>query len=104
MIDMAVRAFKEGDAKMLGTLMNINQGLLSSIGASNTTMDMLVGLMRDKGALGAKLTGAGWGGCAIALAPDNLVRAIIESVKGIASWASTVDLGVPGARVESFKA
>ena len=37
-------------------------------------------LLRDAGALGARLTGAGFGGCVVALAPAGDAPAIVRSV------------------------
>lgn len=43
-------------------------------------LDSLVRICRQAGALGARLTGAGFGGCVIALVPDDLVGKFIETV------------------------
>jgi mevalonate kinase len=53
--------------RRLGELMDINQGLLMAIGVSHEALDRLVYAARASDALGAKLTGAGGGGCMIAL-------------------------------------
>lgn len=53
----------------IGDLMNINHGLLVALGVSNSKLDNLVYAATDAGASGAKLTGAGGGGCMIAHAP-----------------------------------
>jgi mevalonate kinase len=47
--------------------MNFNHGLLSALGVSSRSLDAMVWAARDAGALGAKLTGAGGGGCVVAL-------------------------------------
>ncbi|QIS08787.1 mevalonate kinase [Nocardia arthritidis] len=44
------------------------QGLLSELGVSTPVLDHLIAAALDAGALGAKLTGGGLGGCVIALA------------------------------------
>ena len=51
----------------LGQLMNFNHGLLSALGVSSRSLDAMVWAARDAGATGAKLTGAGGGGCIVAL-------------------------------------
>ena len=51
----------------LGKLMNFNHGLLSALGVSARTLDGMVWAAREAGAHGAKLTGAGGGGCIVAL-------------------------------------
>lgn len=51
----------------LGKLMNINHGLLDALGVSTMELSALVYAARNAGAYGAKLTGAGGGGCMVAL-------------------------------------
>jgi mevalonate kinase len=51
----------------LGRLMNFNHGLLEALGVSSRSLDEMVWAARDAGADGAKLTGAGGGGCVVAL-------------------------------------
>jgi mevalonate kinase len=60
-------ALERHDLPRLGEVMNMTHELLSALGVSSTVLDSLCGLARDAGALGAKLTGAGGGGCVIAL-------------------------------------
>ncbi|WP_457742481.1 mevalonate kinase [Thermococcus sp.] len=55
----------------LGKLMNINHGLLDALGVSTKKLSELVYAARTAGALGAKITGAGGGGCMYALAPEK---------------------------------
>lgn len=81
----AAKALQSGDLTTLGELMNINQALLNAVGVSNEALESLVFAARKGGALGAKLTGAGGGGCMIALAePENLnsVQKAIERAGG----------------------
>jgi len=47
--------------------MDFNHGLLSALGVSARSLDAMVWAARDAGAHGAKLTGAGGGGCIVAL-------------------------------------
>ena len=61
-------ALIEGDWRALGQLMDLNQILLSSLMLSTESIEELCHIGREAGALGAKLTGAGGGGCVIALA------------------------------------
>ena len=44
-------------------------------------LDRLCSIMRDAGCRAARLTGAGWGGCAVGLAPSGSVPLILERVK-----------------------
>lgn len=57
--------------ELLGKLMNINHGLLDALGVSTKSLSDLVYASREAGALGAKITGAGGGGCMYALAPGK---------------------------------
>jgi hydroxymethylglutaryl-CoA reductase len=62
-------ALERGDYEELGTMMNINQGLLNALGVSTPELEDMVALARAHGAAGAKLTGAGGGGSIVALCP-----------------------------------
>jgi len=53
----------------VGKLMDFNHGLLESLGVSSRSLDSMVWSAREAGAHGAKLTGAGGGGCIAALDP-----------------------------------
>jgi mevalonate kinase len=69
-----VKALRSEDAAELGSLMNRNHELLRQIGVSTPMLDHLVEEAKRVGALGAKLTGAGGGGCVIALCDDKASR------------------------------
>jgi mevalonate kinase len=60
-------ALASGDLDRLGRLMDANQLILAEIGVSSGPLDRLIGAARAAGALGAKLSGGGMGGCMIAL-------------------------------------
>jgi mevalonate kinase len=60
-----VRAAEAGDLEGLGDAMNVNHGLLAALGVSSPALDGMAGWMREAGALGAKLTGAGGDGGAV---------------------------------------
>lgn len=67
----SVEAIKAYDLVKLGEYMTQNQGLLNAIQVSSPELEEIIAVSRKNGALGAKLTGAGGGGAAIALCPDN---------------------------------
>ncbi|GBE30688.1 mevalonate kinase [bacterium BMS3Bbin04] len=60
-------ALGTGDEVEVGRLMLRNHELLAQLGVSTRELDKAVDLLVKKGALGAKLTGSGGGGAAIAL-------------------------------------
>jgi mevalonate kinase len=64
----------------VGELMNENQELLETLGVSSPELDHLIRAARQAGALGAKLSGAGWGGNMIALAWPDKVAAIAQAL------------------------
>ena len=84
------RALQDGDAQSLGDCLNLNQNLLAALQVSTERLEDLCAAARAAGALGAKLTGAGGGGCVIALAPGRE-----DDV--LAGWR---ELGVEGRVVE----
>lgn len=96
-------ALREADKPRLGDLMNINHGLLASLGVSISRLDLMVHASRVAGAYGAKLTGAGGGGCMIALSDvsnlDNIVRAI-RRCKGEPHIVNVSYEGVKTRRIE----
>jgi mevalonate kinase len=74
-------ALLSNDMRRIGDLMNINHGLLSAIGVSTMKLETLVHTARRNGALGAKLTGAGGGGCMIAVAEENRMSAVEKAIR-----------------------
>ena len=63
----ATLAIEAGDRFALGRLMDLNQMLLSGIFVSTSEIEQMCSIAREQGAFGAKLTGAGGGGCVVAL-------------------------------------
>jgi len=93
----AADAYKNKDFQQLGRLMDENHELLRQIGVSTPQLDRLVKAARDAGALGAKLTGAGGGGCMIALsrpAEDKRISKAIDAAGGRSYIVAIDRLGV----------
>lgn len=67
----AGRALIEKDGLHLGRLFNEAHAQLSVLGVSDEGLNTLCAAARSAGALGAKLTGAGRGGCIISLAESR---------------------------------
>jgi mevalonate kinase len=63
------RALRRGDLEGLGALMEVNGLLLDSLGVGTPRLRAMADSALEAGAFGAKLTGAGGGGCIVALAP-----------------------------------
>jgi mevalonate kinase len=66
-----VAALEAGDLRRLGGLLDEAQEGLAGLGVSSPLIERLCAAARAVGAWGAKLTGAGGGGCVIALAPGR---------------------------------
>ncbi|WP_394827697.1 mevalonate kinase [Pendulispora albinea] len=78
----ATRAIQASDREELGKLLDANQRLLAALGLSTPDLERMCELARGSGALGAKLTGSGGGGCAVALAPSaHVARGIVARWK-----------------------
>jgi len=79
----------------LGKLMNVNHGLLDALGVCTAELSALVYASRSAGAYGAKLTGAGGGGCMVAITdrPEEVSLAI-EEAGGTAIISGFADYGV----------
>ncbi|WP_423745174.1 mevalonate kinase (plasmid) [Haladaptatus sp. SPP-AMP-3] len=89
----------DGDLDELGKLMNFNHGLLEALGVSSRSLDNMVWAARDAGALGAKLTGAGGGGCIVALDPTDETKTALRFTPGCED-AFRAELDTEGVRVE----
>jgi len=76
----ATDALKEKDLKTLGDLMNINHALLYGVGVSDESLEWLINAAKKGGALGAKLTGAGGGGCMVALANNEKLEDVLQAI------------------------
>jgi mevalonate kinase len=70
----------EGDLITLGKLMKANHQRLVSLGVSIDKLDSLVDAAHQAGALGAKLTGSGYGGNIIALINDDDINKVKKAL------------------------
>lgn len=77
LVEQAIAAVLAGDLAALGTAMNENARHLEVLEVSCPEIEKMCTLAREAGALGAKLTGGGGGGCVLALAPgrEDVVQA-----------------------------
>jgi mevalonate kinase len=81
-------------------MMNINHALLCAVGVSNEPIDKMVYAAREAGALGAKLTGGGGGGCIVALPKPERVHDVSEAIKQAGGEAFVTKMTMEGVRIE----
>lgn len=77
-----------GRATALGRRLVEFQLLLDELGVSTPELDRLITAAHDAGALGAKLTGGGSGGCVIALTDNNRCGPVALSERLLAAGAT----------------
>lgn len=92
-VELAKKAIEKQDWQMLGVLMNLNQGILESLGVSSKVIHQTSDLLKENGVLGAKLSGAGGGDCVVAVYDPS--KQSIQTSKTI-----SVALQAPGVRTE----
>lgn len=78
-VDAAVDALASADVARLGHLFDASHASLQRFGASTDGLDRVVAAMRSAGAAGARLTGAGFGGFAVAVTDPSRVSAVVEA-------------------------
>jgi mevalonate kinase len=83
----------KGMLNEFGLLMNYQHAILSFFGVSCKPLDNLVNLSIEGGALGAKLTGAGGGGCAIVLPDQSSFGTLIRKLEAFDVFVTTIPSG-----------
>jgi galactokinase len=78
----ARKAMLAGDAEGLGGLLNAgHESLRDDFEVTNDALDVIVEISQGQaGCFGARMTGAGFGGCALALVADSAVETFTASV------------------------
>lgn len=74
---------RPGSSARLGELMNRNHALLDLLGVNTPALETACQRARQAGALGAKVTGAGGGGCIVALSAPGRHAAIVDALRGV---------------------
>jgi galactokinase len=78
----AEKAMQRADLLTFGILMDAShESLRSEYEVSSSELDTLAELAREGGAAGARLTGAGFGGCIVALAGEDQTDAVLWSLE-----------------------
>jgi galactokinase len=93
-------ALRAGDAAALGSLMLASHASLrDDYAVSTPELDLAVDLLVEHGAAGARLTGAGFGGCVVALVPRAQVRAV--AAKTVATYRAETGLDADAFEVQA---
>ncbi|CAM3243273.1 mevalonate kinase [Lactiplantibacillus plajomi] len=83
-------ALADGDLPALAHALNGAQDDLRSLGVSHPALEQLLAVARQNGAVAAKLTGSGQGGCMIAVAPEasiaNTLSQKLAAAGATATW------------------
>ena len=78
----AVIALEAKNLEKFGELMNLSHKSLKNLyEVSCEELDVLVDSFQKHGSIGSRMTGAGFGGCAISLVPTKIIKEVIEKVK-----------------------
>jgi mevalonate kinase len=94
-------AIEVGDVRAVGQLLDLNQMLLSGLFVSTPEIEQMCATARSAGALGCKLTGAGGGGCVVALVDDEARGADVLAAwkaDGFDGFSTTVGGALKAAR------
>ncbi|HZT91326.1 MAG TPA: galactokinase [Gaiellaceae bacterium] len=82
-VQQVVAALSVGDFAAVGAALTASHASLrDDFEVSTPELDAAVEISRDQGALGARLTGGGFGGCAIALVPRERVHTVAAAQAG----------------------
>ncbi|MEM3586654.1 MAG: mevalonate kinase [Candidatus Jordarchaeaceae archaeon] len=96
----SLELLEKNDLPGLGELMDINQGLLDAIGVSTLELNKLITVARKNGAYGAKLTGAGGGGCMIALSSEERQEKIADAILKAEGKPLITNISPEGVKIE----
>jgi len=92
------QALAESDMVEVGRMMLLNHTVLCLLGVSSEALNRLVISAITSNALGAKLTGAGGGGCVVAIAPPGKEREVAEKMGEAGSTPFIVSISKEGVR------
>lgn len=92
----SVEAMKAGNAERLGELFNASHdSLRDDFEVTNGALDLMAACAREQaGCYGARMTGAGFGGCAVALVAEEKVPAFTAAVGAAYSRRSGLEAGI----------
>ncbi len=91
LIEKAITSLETFDLETIGKCMSQNQIFLEQLGVSNEQLVDIIKLI-EKETFGAKITGAGDGGCIIALTDKNKKESVLKYMKtGYEAYSVSID-------------
>jgi mevalonate kinase len=84
----------------LGKYMNMNHHLLEVLGVGHPQLAKMVLAARSAGAFGAKITGAGGGGCMVAICPKQLKHRVATAIESCEARVIVTGIDTEGVRKE----
>jgi mevalonate kinase len=90
LIEESLDALRANDLEKIGEKMIVNQAHLQKIGVSNQTLDSMVQSVKNT-SYGAKLTGAGDGGCIVALVDESNLKDTLDALSKYECFATKID-------------
>ena len=85
-------ALATGNLAELASALNGAQDDLRSLGVSHPALEQLLAVARQNGAVAAKLTGSGQGGCMIAVAPEeSIANSLSQKLSAAGATATWVE-------------
>ncbi|MEM4495496.1 MAG: mevalonate kinase [Candidatus Caldarchaeum sp.] len=96
----AKKSLAQGDLETIGQLFTLNHLLLKTVGVSAEVLENIVDRLRSLCVYGSKLTGAGGGGCVIAVAGERTAD-IVEEMSRLypGAWLSRIGVAGVGEKV-----
>jgi galactokinase len=83
-----VAALEESDFTTIGMLFNASQASMrDDFEITTEQIDLIADTAVEAGALGARMTGGGFGGCVIALAPAKAAERIADAIRDAVTHA-----------------
>tara|TARA_B100000749_G_scaffold122455_1_gene93476 strand:- start:148 stop:966 length:819 start_codon:yes stop_codon:yes gene_type:complete len=91
-VNLAVDCIKTKNLNLLGSIMQFHNSSLSLLGLSTPKIDIMIDSVLKYGSLGAKITGAGGGGCIIVLPEPTQEDQIINTLSKVSdeSFITTI--------------
>jgi galactokinase len=92
----AIKAMRAGDIKIVGKLFNASHASLrDDFEVTNEALNQIVeSALEQDGCYGARMTGGGFGGCAVALVEEEKAQNFAEAVSAAYKQRSRLDASV----------